>query len=94
MKDLEQKIRELGQSKAYAKDEFLFHADDPADHIRHRKGVRPAVPTDPEPLEAPRRHTQRPGQTVKPLGRQSHLTPLGHRIKILGLAPGAGDPFQ
>ena len=31
MKELEQKIRELGQSKAYAKDEFLFHADDPAD---------------------------------------------------------------
>ena len=31
MKDLEQKIRELGLSKAYAKDEFLFHADDPAE---------------------------------------------------------------
>ena len=31
MKDLEQKIRELGQTKGYAKDDFLFHADDPAE---------------------------------------------------------------
>jgi CRP-like cAMP-binding protein len=31
MKDLEQKIIELGYSKLYRKDEFLFHADDPAD---------------------------------------------------------------
>jgi CRP-like cAMP-binding protein len=31
MKDLEQKIRELGQSMTYSKDDFLFHADDPAD---------------------------------------------------------------
>jgi len=30
MKDLEQKIIELGHSKTYTKDEFLFHADDPA----------------------------------------------------------------
>ena len=30
MKDLEQKIIELGFSKVYKKDEFLFHADDPA----------------------------------------------------------------
>lgn len=31
MKELEQKIKELGRSKTYAKDEFLFHADDPAE---------------------------------------------------------------
>ncbi len=31
MKDLEQKIKELGQSGSYAKDEFLFQADDPAE---------------------------------------------------------------
>jgi CRP-like cAMP-binding protein len=31
MKELEVKIRELGQAKTYAKDEFLFHADDPAE---------------------------------------------------------------
>lgn len=31
MKDLEQKIIELGYSKVYKKDEFLFYADDPAD---------------------------------------------------------------
>lgn len=31
MKDLEQKIIELGHSKTYTKDEFLFHADDPAE---------------------------------------------------------------
>lgn len=31
MNDLKQKIRELGRSKAYAKDEFLFHAEDPAE---------------------------------------------------------------
>jgi CRP-like cAMP-binding protein len=30
MMELGQKIRELGQSKAYTKDEFLFHANDPA----------------------------------------------------------------
>jgi CRP-like cAMP-binding protein len=30
MKDLEQKIIELGHRKTYKKDEFLFHADDPA----------------------------------------------------------------
>jgi CRP/FNR family transcriptional regulator len=30
MKDLEQKIIELGHSQTYKKDEFLFHADDPA----------------------------------------------------------------
>ena len=31
MKDLEQKIIELGHSQTYKKDEFLFHADDPAE---------------------------------------------------------------
>lgn len=31
MKELEQKIIDLGYSKAYSKDEFLFHADDPAE---------------------------------------------------------------
>jgi CRP-like cAMP-binding protein len=31
MKDLEQKIIELGHRKTYTKDEFLFHADDPAE---------------------------------------------------------------
>jgi CRP-like cAMP-binding protein len=31
MKDLEQKIIELGFSKTYTKNEFLFHADDPAE---------------------------------------------------------------
>jgi CRP/FNR family transcriptional regulator len=31
MKNLEQKIRELGRSEGYAKDEFLFHADDAAE---------------------------------------------------------------
>ncbi len=31
MKDLEQKIIELGHSKVYKKDEFLFHADDLAE---------------------------------------------------------------
>lgn len=31
MKDLEQKIIELGFSKVFTKDEFLFHADDPAE---------------------------------------------------------------
>ena len=31
MKDLEQKIIELGHSKTYTKDEFLFHADDLAE---------------------------------------------------------------
>jgi len=31
MKDLEQKIIELGYSKVFRKDEFLFHADDPAE---------------------------------------------------------------
>jgi CRP/FNR family transcriptional regulator len=30
MKDLEQKIIELGRNQTYKKDEFLFHADDPA----------------------------------------------------------------
>jgi CRP/FNR family transcriptional regulator len=30
MKELEQKIRDLGQSKSFVKDEFLFHANDPA----------------------------------------------------------------
>ncbi|MGB6339262.1 MAG: Crp/Fnr family transcriptional regulator [Candidatus Aminicenantaceae bacterium] len=31
MKDLEQKIIELGHNKTYTKDEFLVHADDPAE---------------------------------------------------------------
>jgi CRP/FNR family transcriptional regulator len=31
MKELEHNIRGLGRNKAYAKDEFLFHADDPAE---------------------------------------------------------------
>ena len=31
MKDLEQKIGELGRTETYAKDEFLFHAGDAAD---------------------------------------------------------------
>jgi CRP-like cAMP-binding protein len=31
MKDLEQKIIDLGYSKTYKKDEFLFNADDPAE---------------------------------------------------------------